>query len=88
MGYRPWQDSGITTVTNGQVDTKVSKSYYNGSYGLNAQWTVWNGNRNRNQMVEVGKMSKADLAQLSAQRATDEYNLVEARATFATISCS
>ena len=31
------------------------------------------------QMVEVGKMSKADLAQLSAQRATDEYNIVEAQ---------
>lgn len=138
LGYRPWQDDGTTTVTNGQVNSKISKSYYNGSYGLNAQWTVWNGNRNRNQlkltqlqedvqelalqesanniqekiaqlyvqilylteavkvseqsletskkneergqeMVEVGKMSKADLAQLSAQRASDEYNIVEAQ---------
>ena len=35
------------------------------------------------QMVEVGKMSKADLAQLSAQRATDEYNVVEAEAQVA-----
>ena len=142
LGYRPWQDAGITTVTNGQVNTKVNKGYYNGSYGLNASWTVWNGNRNRNnvklsqlsgqqaeldsvetansiqekiaqlyvqmlylgeaihvneasletsrkneergtQMVEVGKMSKADLAQLSAQRAADEYSIVEARTTLA-----
>lgn len=139
FGYRPWQDSGTTTVTNGQVNSKVDKSYYNGSYGINAQWTVWNGNKNRNtlkqnkmsaeqaeleaqttansiqeqiaqlyvqilylteavkvseqsletskkneergqQMLEVGKMSKADVAQLSAQRATDEYSIVEARA--------
>ena len=29
------------------------------------------------EMVEVGKMSKADLAQLSAQRANDEYSIVE-----------
>ena len=29
-------------------------------------------------MVKVGKMSKADLAQLSSQRATDEYNIVSA----------
>ncbi len=138
VGYRPWQDAGITTVTNGQVNSKISKTYYNGSYGINAQWTVWNGNKNTNtvklnqlseqqaelseqetansiqekiaqlyvqilylteaikvnessletsrkneergkQMVEVGKMSKADLAQLSAQRATDEYNIVEAQ---------
>lgn len=139
VGYRPWQDYGTTTVTNGLVNTKVEKSYYNGSYGINAQWTVWDGNRNRNtlklnkltaeqaqleaqvsansieekiaqlyvqvlylseavkvneqnletskkneergqQMMELGKMSKADVAQLTAQRATDEYNIVEARA--------
>lgn len=139
VGYRPWQDNGTTTVTNGQVNAKVDKVYYNGSYGVNAQWTVWNGNKNRNtlrqnrltaakagydaettansiqeqiaqlyvqilylneavrvseqsletskkneergqQMIEVGKMSKADLAQLSAQRASDEYTIVEARA--------
>lgn len=143
LGYRPWQDAGTATVTNGMVNTKVNKTYYNGSYGLNAQWTVWNGNKNRNnlkqsrlseqqaelnveeqansiqeriaqlfvqclylneaigvaeasletgrkseergkEMVEVGKMSKADLAQLTAQRATDEYNVVEAKSQLAT----
>ncbi|MGX8695088.1 MAG: TolC family protein, partial [Prevotella sp.] len=142
LGYRPWQDTGTTTVTNGQVNAKVDKGYYNGSYGLNASWTVWNGNRNRNtlkqnklsaeqaeleaevtansiqeqiaqlyvqilylteavkvseqsletskkneergqEMLEVGKMSKADVAQLSAQRASDEYTIVEARANIA-----
>ena len=143
LGYRPWQLDGMATVTNGQVNTKVDKTYYNGSYGLNAQWTVWNGNKNYNnlklsrlseqpaelsveeqansiqersaqlfvqclylheaigvsqasletsqkneergkEMVEVGKMSKADLAQLTAQRATDEYNVVEAQSQLAT----
>ncbi len=125
VGYSPWMD----TSAGGK------KSYYTGSYGLNAQWTVWNGSQNTKeikmnklaeeqaaltlqeqansiqesiaklyvqilytheainvnrqsleaskkneergqQMLEVGKMSKADLAQLTAQRATDEYNLV------------
>ena len=143
LGYRPWQDNGVTTVTNGQVNAKVDKAYYNGSYGLNASWTVWNGNKNRNnvrlnslteqqaelsteetansiqeqiaklyiqilyltesvkvneatletsrkneergqQMVEVGKMSKADLAQLTAQRASDEYSIVESQSQMAT----
>lgn len=142
LGYRPWQDAGTATVTNGQVNTKVDKTYYNGNYGLNLQWTVWNGNKNRNnlrlsrlseqqgelnvqeqansiqeriaqlfvqclylheaigvsqagletsqknenrgkEMVEVGKMSKADLAQLTAQRATDEYSVVEAQSQLA-----
>ena len=31
------------------------------------------------EMFNVGKMSKADLAQLTAQRAQDEYNIVEAK---------
>ena len=142
FGYRPWQASGMATVTNGTVNNEVKKTYYNGTYGINASWTVWNGNQNHNQvkqnklseeqkelqvqeavntiqekiaqlyvqilylneaigvnrqsletskkneergqeMVEVGKMSKADLAQLSSQRATDEYNLVESEANLA-----
>ena len=138
VGYQPWKDSGIATVTNGVVNTEVTKSYYNGSYNLSAQWTVWNGGRNWNtvkldklseqqaelsaqetansiqesiaqlysqilyltenvkvnekmletskkneergqEMVNVGKMSKADLAQLTSQRANDEYAIVESK---------
>ena len=142
VGYRPWTDEFSLTVTDGQVDTKTEKTYYNGTYSVNAQWTVWNGNQNHNQvklnrvseekealtvqetantiqesiaklyvqilyqteaievnrqsletskkneergqaMMEVGKMSKADVAQLTAQRATDEYNLVNAESQLA-----
>ena len=138
LGYQPWKDAGISTVTNGTVNTKVDKTYYNGSYNVSGQWTVWNGGRNINtikldqlaeqeaelstqetansiqeriaqiyaqilylaenvkvneqmletskkneergrEMVAVGKISKADLAQLSAQRANDEYSIVEAQ---------
>ena len=142
IGYRPWQDAGVATVTNGQVNSKVDKTYYNGSYNLNASWTVWNGGRNRNnvrlseltaqqselnvaeqansieericqlfvqclylneaigvsrstletskkneergrEMVEVGLLAQADLAQLTAQRANDEYSIVEAKSQLA-----
>ena len=138
LGYQPWKDMGMAYVSNGTVNTKVDKTSYNGSYSLSGQWTVWNGNRNLNnikrdrlaeeeaelsaqetansiqeriaqlyaqilylaenvtvneqmletskknedrgrEMLEVGKMSKADLAQLSAQRANDEYSIVEAK---------
>lgn len=134
--YRPWPQSGSSTVANGYVQSSVDKVYYNGSYALNTNWTVWNGNRNTNtikqnklteeqaeleaavtansiqeqiaqlyvqilysteaievnkqslatskkneergqEFLEVGKMSKADLAQLKAQRAQDEYAVVE-----------
>lgn len=139
IGWRPWNEAGVSTVANGTVVNKVSKTYYNGNYALNAQWTLWNGNKNRNtlkqnileankaeldsatnanalkeqiaelyvqilylneaievnrqslatsmkneergrMMVEVGKMSKADLAQLTAQTKQDEYNIVNAQA--------
>jgi outer membrane protein len=130
VNYDPWDD--LTT-------DKVS---YNGTYTVNAQWTVWNGGQNTNQlklnklkeqdseltvlessnsvqeaiaklyvqilyqkeaievnrqsletskkneergqqMVEVGQMSKADLAQLTAQRASSEYSIVESETQLA-----
>lgn len=137
VNYTPWPQQGRATVADGYVQSSVDKVYYNGSYSLSGNWTVWNGNKNRNNvklnkvaaeqarldsattansvleqiaqlyvqilysneaisvtkeslktsqtneqrgktMVEVGKMSKADLAQLTAQRAQDEYDIVEA----------
>lgn len=137
VSYTPWPQQGRATVADGYVQSSVDKVYYNGSYSLSGNWTVWNGNKNRNNvklnkvaaeqarldsattansvleqiaqlyvqilysneaiavtkeslktsqtneqrgktMVEVGKMSRADLAQLTAQRAQDEYAIVEA----------
>ena len=137
VNYTPWPQQGRATVSDGYVQSSVDKVYYNGSYSLMGNWTVWNGNKNRNNvklnklaveqarldsattansvleqiaqlyvqilysneaiavtkeslktsqtneergktMVEVGKMSRADLAQLTAQRAQDEYATVEA----------
>lgn len=125
-GYRPFADG------SGDYMDNIS---YSGDYGLNANWTVWNGNANRNtlkqrkiagrqqelqlaesvnsiqeqilnlyvqilyvaeavnvdgqilqisrqnaergaEMYKVGSLSKADLSQLDAQVAADEYNLV------------
>ena len=122
------------------MQSSIDKVYYNGSYGVNANWTVWNGNQNRNtvkrnklladqaeldsaitansiqeqiaqfyvqilystdaiavnrqsletskkneergqEMLAVGKMSRADLAQLTSQRAQDEYNIVAAESS-------
>lgn len=62
MGYRPFQES-TAMVHDGQVTTTNNKLTYQGSYGLNASWTVWNGNINRmnirqqelqNQATELG----------------------------------
>lgn len=46
LGYRPFEES-TAIVQNGQVTTTTKNLTYNGSYGLNANWTVWNGGINR-----------------------------------------
>lgn len=137
VSYNPWPESGSYMIAGDKVQTNVDKVYYNGSYSISGNWTVWNGNRNHNQVklnkltadqaaldsattanniqeqitqlfvqilyskeavevnkatletskkneergkefVKVGSMSKADLAQLTAQRAQDEYSVVQA----------
>lgn len=137
VSYNPWPEQGSAMIAGNKVQSDVKKVYYNGSYSLSGNWTVWNGGQNTNTvklnklaaeqarldsavtannvleqiaqlyvqilysdeaisvtkeslktsqaneergktMVSVGKMSKADLAQLTAQRAEDEYSIVEA----------
>lgn len=136
VNYTPWMASGISG--DGFSRASVDKVYYNGSYSVMGNYTLWNGNKNHNQvklnklateaaqldsatqalklqeqiaqlyvqilysteavrvneescassrqneergkeMVSIGKMSQADLAQLTAQRAQDEYNVVQAQ---------
>lgn len=136
VSYNPWPEQGSAMIAGNKVQADVKKVYYNGSYSLSGNWTVWNGGQNTNTvklnklaaeqarldsavtannvleqiaqlyvqilysdeaisvtkeslktsqaneergktMVSVGKMSKADLAQLTAQRAEDEYSIVE-----------
>ena len=136
VSYTPWMASGISG--DGFSRASVDKVYYNGTYSVSGNYTLWNGNKNHNQvklnklateaaqldsatqalklqeqiaqlyvqilysteavrvneescassrqneergkeMVSIGKMSQADLAQLTAQRAQDEYNVVQAQ---------
>lgn len=135
VNYTPWVSNGISG--EGFSKASIDKVYYNGSYSVMGNYTIWNGNKNRNQvklnklakeaaqldstaqalnlqeqiaqlyvqilysteainvnkesyqssvqneergkeMVKIGKMSQADLAQLTAQRAQDEFNIVQA----------
>ena len=50
VGYRPFQES-ITMVQNGMATSTNNKVTENGSYGLNANWTVWNGGINHKEMT-------------------------------------
>ncbi|MDE6181059.1 MAG: TolC family protein [Phocaeicola sp.] len=44
---RPYQESS-SMVSGTEVIRSDSKTTYNGNYGLNAQWTLWNGNKRLN----------------------------------------
>jgi len=46
MNYRPFAQQTIA-LENGTMTTSSDAVSYNGSYGVNARWTVWNGGRNR-----------------------------------------
>ena len=50
ISYTPWPQTGRAVVAGDQVQASVDKTYYNGSYALNAKWTVWNGNVNHNKI--------------------------------------
>ena len=51
VSWRPFAESTIN-LTNGSMTTSRNTVSYNGSYGINANWTVWNGNRNRNNIKQ------------------------------------
>ena len=135
VNYTPWVASGISS--DGFSRASIDKVYYNGTYSVAGNYTIWNGNKNKNQVklnklvaeaaeldsatqavklqeqiatlyvqilysteaikvnqesytsslqneergkeiVKIGKMSQADLAQLTAQRAQDQFNIVQA----------
>ncbi len=140
--WRPLSESASNIVNGSIASSSSNKANYSGSYGVNAQWTVWNGGRrmmnienatltrdmallqmetgansiaeqiaqyyvqilymkealnvneqllehdraiyNRGRdMVEQGQMSRSQLAQLEAQVANGEYNVVNTRTMIA-----
>ena len=142
VNYRPFQQSGGNFVNGGIATSAADKATQNGSYGVNAQWVVWNGGKTKmnitnaeysqqmaaydtqtsankikeqiaqlyvqilymteaekvnrtllqqdslicvrgQQMVNVGSMSKADLAQLQSQVSQGRYDVVNVQTQIA-----
>ena len=67
VAYQPWKQG--MTVQNNEVQTVTKKTSYNGAYTLGGNWTVWNGNRNHNQ-VKLNDI---------AEQAAAEDSIVKAR---------
>lgn len=51
VGYRPFEEN-TAIVQNGQVTNTSNKTTYQGSYGMSAQWSVWNGGINQKNIKE------------------------------------
>ena len=142
VAYRPFQENGGNFVNGGIATSAASKTTQSGSYGVDAQWVVWNGGKTKmnitnatynqqlssydtqtaankikeqiaqlyvqvlymseaekvnrtllsqdsvicergKEMVRVGNMSKADLAQLEAQVSQGRYNIVNVQTQIA-----
>lgn len=65
MGFRPFEET-TAIVQNGQVTNTSNKVTYQGSYGLNAQWTVWNGGINHKN-IESQKLQN-EITQLTTEQ--------------------
>ncbi len=72
MGYRPFEEN-TALVQNGQVTNTQSKVTYQGSYGVNASWTVWNGGINQKN-IEAQKLQNeiAELATAQSEMSIQE----------------
>ena len=60
---RPYQESS-TTVSGTEILQSDSNTSYTGNYGLNAQWTIYNGGRNRKTIEQEGlntRMAELDV---------------------------
>ena len=142
LTYRPFQETSSNFVNGGIATSAADKATLSGSYGVNAQWTVWNGNKTKmnienaqlnqqlaeldtkqsantikeqiaqlytqilymteaekvnrtlltqdsivlargEEMVSVGQLAKADLAQLKSQVSQGRYDIVNVQTQIA-----
>jgi len=62
VSYRPFQESATSYVNGNSMTSSSNKTSQNGSYGVNASWTVYNGNQTANN-IKAAKLSveQADL---------------------------
>lgn len=78
VSWRPWSES-YTNLSNGTMTTSSSEVNYNGSYGLNASWTVWNGGRNLKNIdkaelsTEISELSTSEQANSIQEQITQLY---------------
>ncbi len=64
--YRPFQDQAGNFVNGSIASSSNNKVSQTGSYGINANWVVWNGGKNRANLTDKG-YSK-EISELNAEQ--------------------
>lgn len=64
LNYRPFQQYS-NTVNGTEIISSDQRATYNGNYGINANWTVWSGNRNRNSLRQAN--NRRQMAEMSVE---------------------
>lgn len=72
---RPFEENS-NTVSGSEIISSNKKSTYNGNYGLNANWTIWNGNKRRN-LIKQSKSSK----EIASLNVTESENALKEQIT-------
>ncbi len=66
LSYRPFQKSSSNFVNGSITSNSSNKTIQNGSYGINANWTVWNGGINTNSIKS--KQKKLEITRLESMQ--------------------
>ena len=79
VAYQPWKQG--MTIQNNEVQTVTKKTSYNGAYTLGGNWTVWNGNRNHNQVKlnDVAEQAAAEDSIVKARSLEEQLALLFVR---------
>lgn len=73
---RPYQESSAI-VSGTEIISNNSKTSYTGNYGLNAQWTVWNGNRQMNTLKQQKLAQETAELTVAEQENTLKENITQ-----------
>ena len=69
LTYRPFQETSSNFVNGGIATSAADKATQSGSYGVNAQWTVWNGNKTK-MNIENAQLNQ-QLAELDTKQSAN-----------------
>lgn len=79
LSYRPFQKSSSNFVNGSITSNSSNKTIQNGSYGIDANWTVWNGGINTNSIkskqknLEITRLESMQQANSIQEQITQLY---------------